>query len=254
MATTRLSARRVTGPARENDRRVEKVVRSLYRRQQHRGISADTVHRTLAEAIIGGGLPPGWRLAETRLASLFDVSRTPVREALTRLRSEGLVEQDERRGLVVSTMSDQEILEVYVLREALDGIAARHAARFASPVDIEHLRQLNGAMAEAANARDFARMAGLNVQFHEVLADASHNLLLLGFVKQTHRWVRRFKTTTFEYTGRALKAIAEHELIMSAIEARDGEGAEGAAREHMRKAADVRLRMQAERRARWRPT
>lgn len=223
------------------------AVKRLFERYAGDGSTADAIHDAVAEGILSRVLPPGWRLGEERLASLFSVSRTPVREALMRLESESLAARNRRSGLVVADVSAEQILEIYVIREALDGIAARQAAHFHSPVDIAALRRINDQMAKAAHEAAYGRMATLNVEFHTALARASRNEMLQRFVEQVHQAVRRFKRTTFEEPDRAEEALREHAAIIEAVDAGDESTAEAAARGHMQHALTVRMAMELER-------
>jgi DNA-binding GntR family transcriptional regulator len=225
----------------------ETAVKRLFARYAGRGSTADAIHDAVAEGIVSRVLPPGWRLGEERLASLFSVSRTPVREALMRLESESLAARNRRSGLVVADVTAEQILEIYVIREALDGIAARQAAHFHSPVDIAALERLNDSLATAAANGEWARMASLNVEFHTALARASRNEMLQRFVDQVHQAVRRFRRTTFSEPGRAVEAVQEHIAIIQAVKAQDEAAAEDAARRHMQHALNVRMAMELER-------
>ena len=224
--------------------RPETAVRRLYGRYNGGGSAADGIHDTIAEAIVSRALPAGWRLREENLASIFAVSRTPVREALMRLESERLVTRSRRSGLVVADVSAEQVLELYVIREALDGVAARQAARYHAPVDIATLEEINVRMQIAADADDFSRMAELNVDFHTALARASRNEMLQQFVAQVNQAVRRYRGTTFAQPGRAREAILEHEQIIEALRGQDEQRAEEAARRHMRHALLIRLQME----------
>jgi len=223
------------------------AVKRLFARYAGTGSTADAIHDAVAEGILSRVLPPGWRLGEERLASLFSVSRTPVREALMRLESESLAARNRRSGLVVADVSAEQILEIYVIREALDGIAARQAAHFHSPVDIAALVRLNDELAAAGAEGAYERMASLNVEFHTALARASRNEMLQRFVDQVHQAVRRFKRTTFSEAGRADEAVREHLAIIEAVKAQDELAAEEAARRHMQHALAVRMAMELER-------
>ena len=231
-------------PANEAVENPSAELRNLFERYGGDGSTGDAIHETLAEAILSRTLPAGWRLGEERLAKLFSVSRTPVREALMRLESERLVSRSRRAGLVVAPISADQILEVYVIREALDGLAARQAAHHRSPGDIAILERLNEEMAVAADAGEFVRMARLNVDFHKALAHASRNVLLEQLVDQVHQAVRRFHRTTFAEEGRARLAVDEHVTMIEALRAGDEDGAEREARRHMRHALEVRVRME----------
>lgn len=205
--------------------------------------AADGVYATLREAIVTGRLQPGERLGEEHLARSFGVSRTPVREAILRLETENLALREQRRGAVVRGIPEREVLEVYAVRAALDGLAAGLAASNAYAADHARLRWLNDRLADAAARHEFDIMAELNIQFHDALCEAAHNTTLLRFMRQIHDWVRRFRETTFAVGPRAEHALAEHRNLLDAIERGDAPLAERLAREHMSRALEVRLAM-----------
>jgi DNA-binding GntR family transcriptional regulator len=215
----------------------------LWQTGQHVPVAADAIYGTLRQAILRGILPAGERLTEVPIAKLFSRSRTPVREAILRLESERLAERAARGGFVVGGVSPAEVLEVYTVREVLDGVAARLAAQGILPADLDHLRWLNQQLGEAAEQRDFDAMIGLNIDFHEAVCRAGRNSLLLQIMRQIHDWVRRFPDSTFSYSGRAMEAVAEHETLLDAIARRDSEAAERIAREHMATGMKVRVAM-----------
>ncbi len=214
--------------------------------QQHEAepVAADAIYTTLREAIISGALPAGERLAEVQLAGRFKRSRTPVREAILRLESEHFARRSPRRGFVVSAISREQILEVYAVREVLEGLAARLAAQTCLPKDLDQLAWLNQRLCQAGEKHDYRQMMELNIEFHESIARISHNGLLLQFHSQIHDWMRRFTDTTFSYPGRIKEAAKEHEALLAALGRRDPETAERIARTHMVKAAKVRFAMQ----------
>jgi DNA-binding GntR family transcriptional regulator len=222
----------------------ESAIRTEFERQAGSGSITDAVHGTVKTSIERGWMQPGLRLGEEYLADLFEVSRTPVREALMRLEVEHLAVRDRHRGLAVAQISVEQIVELYVIREALDGVAARQTATHGSTLDQVRLEQLNRSMSEAAEAGDYGQMAELNIEFHSMLARASRNEMLERFIDQVHGWVRRFETTTFAYPGRASEAVAEHEALIVALKARLPEESERLAREHMRNAMSVRIELE----------
>lgn len=207
------------------------------------GSTADSVRQSLADAIISRELPPGLRLGEDRLASLFGVSRTPVREALVGLANSNLATRDSRGSLRVGSITSEQILEVYAIRQVLEGFAAGLAARVASPASVVRLRHLNAACARNAERHDFTTLAADNLRFHATLAETCGNRLLDQFVQEIHNWVSRIPSTTLAYPNRALEAVAEHSAIIDAIEDHDTERAERLAREHMRAAETIRITM-----------
>lgn len=218
-------------------------LKTLWRAQAVTGATSDMVYAILHEAILSGVLPPGQRLGEELLAALFDVSRTPVREALLRLETTGLAHRVPRRGLIVARITPQEIVDVYVVRETLDGLAAYLAAQFATPSDVANLVAINEEFACAARAGNAAAMADLNLQFHETVARIARNSLLSQFLTQIHHQVRRIPGTTFQHPGRAAIAVEEHARIVEAIQARDAERARQIATESMATARHIRIAM-----------
>jgi DNA-binding GntR family transcriptional regulator len=217
---------------------------ALWRQHQSEPVAADAIYSALREAILSGVLRAGERLAELQLAALFDRSRTPVREAILRLESDRLAERSPRRGFVVTSISREEILEVYAVREVLDGLAARLAAMACLPKDLDQLSWINQQLRKAGAEHNYRLMAEINVEFHETIARAGRNALLLQFMNQIHDWVRRFNETTFAYPGRIKESNKEHEELLDALARRLPDVAERVAREHTARAAEIRIAMQ----------
>lgn len=203
---------------------------------------AEAVRTTLFGAIVDRELPPGWRLSEERLAALFKVSRTPIREALTSLASTNLALRDQRGTLRVGAITAEQILDVYAVRCALEGLGASLAASTSTPRLIARLRELNRLCGEAAEREAFSEMARWNFEFHSAIAAGTGNEMLIRFSEDVHNWVKRIRTTTLS-EGRAHDAVAEHEAIIDAIENREPELAERLAREHMYRAEQIRIQM-----------
>ena len=214
-----------------------------------RTLLREDAYRAIRDAIVDGTLAPGERLNDADLVEWLGVSRTPVREALLRLEAEQFATRVARRGLVVRPIPESEVLEVYAVRAALDGLAASLAAEQATPPDRARLRWISDQIREAGDRADYVRMAELNIELHEALCDAAHNGMLLLFMRQIHDWVRRFgeADTTFSRPGRAAEAIAEHDEVISAIEAGHAELAGNLARQHMNRAREARIAMLRER-------
>ena len=202
------------------------------------------LYALLLDAIDSGGYAPGARLIETELAERFGVSRTPVREALQRLESEGVVARDGRRGVIVASLDYDQLGELYDLREVVEGLAARLAARRASPAEIAVLREMVDT--DRRRLQDGIMLAKSNKQFHRQLHRASHNRYLIQMLHAMQRSLALLSGTTLASPGRAEASIAEHEAIVGALEARDEEAAEQATREHIANAFKTRLRMEAE--------
>ncbi|HSP25774.1 MAG TPA: GntR family transcriptional regulator [Saliniramus sp.] len=201
---------------------------------------AQHIYEALIDSLRNGTYAPGDRIRAEDVAKLFDVSRTPVREALSRLQERGLLEMT-ASGLAVARLGRQGVLELYALRELLEGAAAQFAAQHASPADLQAMHQISDAF--AATQDNPARAAQINRAFHDALYEAAHNRFIIGVLAGLHDTLMLLPSTTFAVEGRQKKAVFEHAAILSAIEARDPSAAEAHARTHIRSARDARLSM-----------
>ncbi len=192
----------------------------------------------IRSAIRDGALAPGLRLTETDLASRVGASRTPIRQAIARLESEGLLTRDPRRGLSVTRPDHQQVIELYVMREILEGAAARLAAQHATETEIDAMAEL--VEAEPASFDDAVSLAEVNQRLHGLLYLAAHNRYLLRGLEQISATISLLPTLLTQ-DGRAQKAHREHRAILAALRRRDGEAAEAAARAHARAAQRHRL-------------
>jgi DNA-binding GntR family transcriptional regulator len=203
---------------------------------------AQAVYASLKDMIRDGSVRPGQRMREIEIAEAQGVSRTPVREAMHRLVSEGLLEATPARGIAVTELSKQQVLELYGLREFLEGASARFAAQHASLPEMRALHELLEHVHTVPD-EDHARHALLNKRFHALIAEAAHNTYLSRALQQLSDSLMLVPGTTFQAKGRVSAVHAEHLAIIAAIDARDADGAEAAARDHIRRAGEVRLQM-----------
>lgn len=201
----------------------------------------EAVFRSLCEALQVGAYRAGDRLREEDVAQRLKVSRTPVREALGRLAARGFVEPAAGRGLIVRSLDIGEVLELYAMREILEGAAARLAAAHASRPEIDALRDIEDAVSEHHD--DPAQMAKLNRAFHETICRAARNRYLDGASRELRDWIALLGPTTLSVAGRPLTSRAEHQSIIDAIAAGDGDKAENLARAHIREALRCRLKL-----------
>lgn len=197
----------------------------------------------ILEAIDAGVYKPGDRLVESELADRFGVSRTPVREALQRLETQSMLTRD-GRSLIVASLDHNQLAELYAVRTELEGLAARLAARHATE---EEMRVLRGMVEEdyALLGGDPRALSRANKRFHKQIHLASHNRFLVSQLDLVHRSMALMATTSFAAEGRDAVGLAEHDAIVRAIEARDGEAAYQALRGHISKAFETRLRIDA---------
>ena len=205
------------------------------------GSAGDFAYAALRREILEGRLPRGQRVREQELSALLQVSRTPIREALSRLQADGLLVMLPRMGLAVTDLDDAAVTELYETREALEGTAAHLAARYANPRDITALRGLLGD--EAAAQGDSASLLAVNRAFHDALYAAAHNRFVLKSLQALHDSVTLLGPTTLTTPGRREQAQAEHRRIVEAIERRDAVVAEAEMRAHIRNGFPLRQAM-----------
>jgi len=201
---------------------------------------SEAAYRRVRAAIIAREFPPGSRMREGELADRLGMSRTPVREALKRLEAEGLLAMAPQRGLIVAELDHQAIVELYDIREVLEGTAAAWAARHASDVEIATMAEI--VELEAAVLADPAAMSELNRRLHRAIHYAAHNRYLLRSVQELSETIALLGPRGSSLPGRAAAAHEEHVGIVEAIAARDWAAAEQRARAHIRSAQKSRLR------------
>jgi len=200
---------------------------------------ADFVFESLRDAISDGRIAVGERVREEEIARNLGVSRTPVREALQRLHQRGLLVFGAGRGLVVAELSQHQVLQLYAMREILEGSAARFAAQHATAADVAILYRLQKELAEAKP--DALLLVTLNRRFHQAIYEAAHNQYLLQTLNMLHDSLALLHNATFRVPSRRSDSDEEHRRIVAAIETRDPDAAEEAAREHIRQAQRTRF-------------
>jgi len=201
------------------------------------------VYASVRAGILSGELEPGEPVREEAVAEYFEVSRTPVREALLRLETEGLLEIGAAHGgMVVTRVTLQESLETYVVREAVEGLVARLVATNATAAELDELELLHRAM-ERVGDDDASRLAGLHDDFHGVMYRATRNKLLYETARHLRETLGRFRAATLASAERRREHLAEHAALLDAIRRRDSDGAEALARKQIQRAREVGLDM-----------
>ncbi|MDZ4097056.1 MAG: GntR family transcriptional regulator [Paracoccaceae bacterium] len=197
----------------------------------------------LRDLVVGGTLKPGARVYEVALAEMFGLSRTPVREALTRLEQEGLLEKVPTGGFVVRGFSYADVVDAIELRGTLEGLAARLAAERGADVGqmLDVVAELDKVLDAGPEAMEFPAYADLNDRFHAQLAALSGSQVVrreierasqLGFASPSAFVVGQGDVLAFR---RSLSvAQSQHRALVEAIGAREGARAEAIAREHAR--------------------
>lgn len=203
------------------------------------GQGRETYDRLIAE-IRSGALKPGARLTETDLADRLGISRTPVREAIRLLENDGLVDHQPRAGARIRRLDYAEVTELYEMRAVLESTAARFAARAAYDSELDELAAINDDMRAAAGNAE--RLYHANRQFHSILLNAARNRYLVRSVEAVQKTLLILGPSTMEESGRASDAVAEHDAILAALRAHDGDSAEQAMRRHIEAAHKARLK------------
>ena len=198
------------------------------------------VYEALLNSIQGGRYRRGERIREVELARTLGVSRTPVREALSRLVTRGLLEMTPF-GLAVAELTEPQMIELYAMREMLEGSAARFAAEHSSPGEVATLRRY-ALMFERAIG-DCAKLVQINRRLHAAIFATAHNRYLMRSIDEVQDTMALLPNTTYEAPGRPEQAVIEHKKIIDAIERRQPDEAEKLAREHIRNAQALRLQM-----------
>lgn len=198
----------------------------------------EAVYHRLIEDIRSGALLPGARLREVELATKYGISRTPVREAIRLLEMDGLVVHLPRQGATIRGLDYAEIIELYEMRMVLEGTAARLAARVASCAEIDALAAIHTAF---ANAPSGVQAQDLNRQFHNTLVRAARNRFLLRAMSGMQKTLLILGPTTLSEPDRLSGALGEHQAILDALRAGDGQRAEAAMRAHIEAALRQRI-------------
>lgn len=193
----------------------------------------DVVFETLRKAILTGTLEPGERLREVQLAERLGVSRTPVREAIRKLELEGLVSMVPRRGAEVARITDKNLRDVLEVRRHLDALCAELACARINEEQIGRLRNSCDEFERAVRSKDLDEIARRDVEFHDVILEATKNTRLIQLVHNLSEQMYRFR---FEYIKNAKMhemLIREHRTICESIASGEVEKASQAAKLHI---------------------
>lgn len=195
----------------------------------------DAIVRQLRQDIVSGTIAYGEKLSEARLAQRFGVSRMPVREAFKELETAGFVTIERRRGTFVRRPSRHEILDLFEVREAVEGMAARLCANRANNEIVALIDEAMVEMTTVAQAGDTDGYSATDERLHELIVKGASNERLTDhyrlLVHQLHRGLLSSIVTRRE--GRMERSLAEHWAIVQAIRAHDADAAESAMRAHV---------------------
>jgi len=192
------------------------------------------VYEHLREEILSERLQPGAELQEVPLSEELGVSRGPIREAIGRLAAEGLVTVRPRRGAVVRSLSKEEFVELYQVREALEMLSVRLAVPRLRPDDVAALDELVARMAAHAERDEVAEFFEANSAFHLLLVEAAGNTKLRELYDQLLAQLGRYRLQSLTLRGNLERSVAEHAAILRAIKRGEAERAAHLMSEHIR--------------------
>lgn len=194
----------------------------------------DQVYAVLREAIVSAELEPGRRLSENELGERMGVSRTPIREALVRLRDERLVVIAPQLGTFVTLISTRGVADAHFVREALECSAIRLAAARARDADLVPLQVNLAAQARAEEDHDAAAFDGLDDALHKTLCGLSGHAIAWDLSRRANGHLDRVRRLSLPEPGYLGEMVAEHRTVVAAVAQGDPEAAEAALRHHLR--------------------
>jgi DNA-binding GntR family transcriptional regulator len=200
------------------------------RRSRPRG----QIYVLLRDAIVAAQLEPGRQISENELAALLGVSRTPIREALQRLRDDRLVEIVPQLGTVVTRISEDAVADAQFVREALECAAVRAAALRARDQDLAGLEVIIRGQEAAREAADYDRFYVLDDELHRALCDLSGHESAWSLSQRAKGHLNRVRRLSLPEPGYLMEMISEHRAVVAAVAQHDPDAAEHALRHHLR--------------------
>ena len=194
----------------------------------------EAVYYAIREGILLGKLSPDERLMEMHLANELGVSRTPVREALRLLETDGLVKMIPNKGAIVAKISPRDLMEVMEVRLALEQLAVRKACRSITLLQLNQMRSALSRFRESLELNDRAGSARSDEEFHRIIADAAQNRMLQTLLSQIREQVFRYRLESLKAESAHKELVRQHEQILTSLEERDEEKAQTFMREHIR--------------------
>ena len=227
-----------------SDKIDQEKLSEIFKSANIRLINAETLALTaMRKAIISGALPPGVHIDEEMVAAQLNLSRSPVRQAMAILESEGLVKRIYRRGVVVKELTAEEIEEIYNIRALLEGLAIRKAVPKYTPEHLEKLKAfLNDFPKEIEDVNEADRFVEWNARFHTMLYEPCEWDYLLTLIIRLRNNTARYIGMSHHYINQISNSAANHQKILEACTEGDAGKAESLMREHILSAMKVLLR------------
>ena len=203
------------------------------------------VAERLRQRIFAHELTPGTWIDEQKLAEQYGISRTPLREALKVLASEGLVELRPRRGCYVTEISRQDLDDIFPLMAMLEGRCAAEAVRNAKAADIAALQEIHGRLEAAARDGRIDAFFEANQEFHKKIQELSGNRWLLSVIQDLRKVLKLSRLHSLSLEGRLQQSLDEHRLIMAALANSDTVKAEKLMHDHLLSGREALAKMDA---------
>ena len=203
------------------------------------------VAERLRQRIFAHELTPGTWIDEQKLAEQYGISRTPLREALKVLASEGLVELRPRRGCYVTEISRQDLDDIFPLIAMLEGRCAAEAVKNAKPADITALKEIHERLESAARDGRIDAFFEANQEFHKKIQELSGNRWLLSVIQDLRKVLKLSRLHSLSLEGRLQQSLDEHRLIMAALSANDATRAEKLMHDHLLSGREALAKMDA---------
>lgn len=201
--------------------------------------ASDRIRMEIEDAIKDGSLLPGESVDEAELALQYEVSRTPVREALLQLQAQGLLTSLPRGGMIVAKMDLQQLLSLWELLAELEGVAVRLACQRMTPEELDIIVRHHEASRKVAEADDMAGWQESNLRFHELIYRATRNPYLRQEVLRMRTRTGYYRRHAFAALGQIRNSFEQHRRVVEAFQKGDAESASIAMVDHMRPASDA---------------
>lgn len=199
----------------------------------------EIVYEGLRKTVISGIIPVGERIVEKEYAERLNISRTPVREAIRRLEEEELVENIPRAGVVVKRISEEDIIEVYKIRQSLEVLATITAMEHITKEEMDELEQLLDLTEQKNKEGDVKEVIRLFGEFNSLIYKASRMKRLASMISKLNDYIKKFRDISITDDKRREKALVEHRAILKAIEEKNTKDIDKLIKEHLDISLDI---------------
>ncbi len=201
------------------------IIMDLFDQKKENKSLTSIIFEKIREDILNGMYDPGEKIVEAKLADELGVSRTPVREALKQLELDGLVENIPNRGVIVKGVTAQDIKDIYTIREAIEGIAAKWSVERMSQEELDSLKEIYELMEFYTFKNDVDKIFELNTRFHELIYMATNSRFLEHVLRDFQLFIKTTRYESLKSEGRMENTLKEHKEILDAFINRDQETA-----------------------------